>query len=655
MSDLTLPHQPAPTHSPPGELSRVPYLPGLDGMRALAVVAVMVYHADAAWLSGGFLGVEVFFVISGYLITLLLLGERERTGHIDLRQFWIRRFRRLLPALIVMLALLAVYITAFYSIARGRTRGDFVAGFPFYASNWYQIWVGQGYGAGEAFAPLRHLWSLAVEEQFYLLWPLVMILLLRRRRVRDQPRLALWFGGLAIAIAILTAVLFAPGDVSPVCSAENMNGYWKLWGRCISINDALYLSSITRASGILLGAGLAMIWRPMAILRGPLRRKGAALDGVAVLGMIGLGVLFWTLHVQTPGHNFGVRFDPWLFRGGFLLTALATLLVIMAVTHRDSRIGKVLGLPLLNWIGTRSYGLYLYHWPVYQVIRKQAGIPLSVGKFVLAVVITVPLTEASYRLVETPIRKGRLFPWLRSLRVDRRVLAGSFSVVAVVVAALISMGMAKNRCVGDVECSLETARTVDSMETVGPTAPTATVAPGQEPTTTTALVTTTTLSPEPKVYAAIGESVMAGAATQLDHADGLVDAAKNRGVDGTVQAIDKHVRSGELSPTTRVAIQVGTNVRVSDADLDRIMAALPTQEVVFLTVHAPNAPWITDNNTLIKALPGRFPRVTVLDWDTRSADVKLCPDHTHISCDAASGRAYANMIFEALGLPELVK
>ena len=167
--------------APKRQLSRVPYLPGLDGMRALAVVAVMLYHANHHWLSGGFLGVEVFFVISGYLITLLLIGEHERNGRIDLSEFWLRRARRLLPAIFTMMSGVAVYMALFKRQPQGRTRGDFLGGL-FYGSNWYQIYVGQGYTANEAFVPFRHLWSLAVEEQFYLLWPLIMVGILRLGR-----------------------------------------------------------------------------------------------------------------------------------------------------------------------------------------------------------------------------------------------------------------------------------------------------------------------------------------------------------------------------------------------------------------------------------------------------------------------------------------
>ena len=291
----------------------------------------MIYHANRSWLSGGFLGVEVFFVISGYLITLLLIAEEERKGHVDLKQFWIRRARRLLPALFVMLLGVAVYTALFYNRARASVRGDLIASL-FYGSNWFQIWVGAGYTAGEAFAPLRHLWSLAVEEQFYLLWPLIMVLILRLG-LRRLPKVGLWLIAASVVIAVVTALLYQPGDVAVTC-AQNMNGYARISGRCISINDALYLTTFTRAGGIVAGAGFAMLWRPNAIIRGPLRHKAPMLDGIAVAGAVLLGFLFWHTHVVQSGTNFGSRFDPWLFRGGLFLTGVATLMMIAAVTHR---------------------------------------------------------------------------------------------------------------------------------------------------------------------------------------------------------------------------------------------------------------------------------------------------------------------------------
>jgi peptidoglycan/LPS O-acetylase OafA/YrhL len=454
----------------PTQLSRVPYLPGLDGMRALAVVAVMIYHANHTWLPGGYLGVEVFFVISGYLITLLLIGEHERAGHVDLKQFWARRAKRLLPALYMMMALLMIYMAFFFRRAMGQVRGDIISGL-LYSANWYQIWVGQGYTAANLFVPLRHLWSLAVEEQFYIVWPLVMVLFLRRGRSR-LPQIALWLFGTAVLITLVTAVLFQGGDVPATCAPDAMNGYWMVGGRCISINDTLYLSTFTRAGGLMLGAAFAMIWRPVAIMRGPMRRKAPLLDLLAVLALAGLAWLTYSMYLSKSGVETGVRFNPWLFRGGLFVVGMLTLLVIAAVTHQRALTGKLLGNPVLNWVGTRSYGLYLYHWPIYQIIRKEAGVDLDLWQFSIAMVLTVILTEASYRIIETPIRKHGVRRWLNGtaghrhdpVRHRRAVSIGAVFTVLLGF-SVFSVATAENQCVSDVECSLadaDAARRVDA-------------------------------------------------------------------------------------------------------------------------------------------------------------------------------------------------
>lgn len=265
-------------------ISSVPYLPGLDGLRALAVIAVMIYHADPSWLPGGFLGVEVFFVISGYLITLLLMAERERDGRINLGAFWMRRARRLLPALFAVMVALAIWTTIAKPEALGKVRGDLIAGF-FYVSNWFQIWVGAGYASSGDFAPLRHLWSLAVEEQFYLVWPLVMAVVLRGG-TRRVARPVLWMLGVVAAVTVVTSLAVHGGPIGE-CSITP-EAYWTFGDRCIAKADALYLSTITRSTGLLLGAVMAMLWRPVAVMRGPMARRGLLLDLIAVLGLVGL-------------------------------------------------------------------------------------------------------------------------------------------------------------------------------------------------------------------------------------------------------------------------------------------------------------------------------------------------------------------------------
>jgi peptidoglycan/LPS O-acetylase OafA/YrhL len=383
----------------------VPYLPGLDGLRALAVLAVIVYHANSAWLPGGFLGVEVFFVISGYLITLLLVAEEERTGAISLRDFWARRARRLLPALFTMMVLLIMWTSIRERDSLGALRGDVVAG-ALYGSNWFQVWVGAGYTAVNDFAPLRHLWSLAVEEQFYVLWPVIMLVILRLGRDR-LPRVAMWFLGIATAIAGLVALLMPTGRIGESC-ASTPDAYWTIGERCISKIDLLYLSTPTRATGLLLGAALAIVWRPYALLRGPMKRKGPMMDPVAIIGLILLGFLMYKVHIVHLVGEDGLHADPWLFRGGLFLTGIATLMVISAVAHQKAFTGRILGNVVLRTIGERSYGLYLYHWPVFQALRHETGIALKLHEFIAAMLVTAAITELSYRYVELPIRERRL-------------------------------------------------------------------------------------------------------------------------------------------------------------------------------------------------------------------------------------------------------
>ena len=630
-----------------GALSRVPYLPGLDGLRAIAVVGVMIFHAHHDWLPGGYLGVEVFFVISGYLITLLLIGEHERTGHVDLRQFWARRFRRLLPALFVMMAMIAVYIAAVYPDAREQTRGDFMGGI-FYISNWYQIFVGQGYGASEAFVPLRHLWSLAVEEQFYLLWPLVMMVILRRSRDR-LPEVGAKLIGASVVLAIVVGWLYVPGSVATSCGGEFTRGTWTVFGRCIAVNDMLYLGSISRAGGLMLGAGFAMLWRPNAIMRGPLRHKGRRLDVVAALGLVALVVFMFTMYLQDGG-----VYNPWLYRGGFFFTGVATLMLIAAATHRGAFTGNLLGNKVMLWVGTRSYGLYLYHWPVYQIIRKQANIQMSVAEVVLAMVVTVPVTEASYRFIETPIRKGGVNQVLSRLRRDQRKLMGAVSVVLLVALAALSLFSADPHCVGSVNCSLEAnAQGPDDAgvgdTTAGNSGAPATTEPGATP-------TPSTVPKVPLKYVAIGESVMVGAVSQLRGAGVFVDAKEDRGPEGVKNTVIKLRDAGELGTGTSVVIQVGTNAPMDDDDIAAIMAEFPDDAgtVSFMTLKADVA-WIPGNNELINGLPATYPKVHVIDWATRSAEVQLCADGIHITCGgSAPAQFYANLILANFGLPAIV-
>jgi peptidoglycan/LPS O-acetylase OafA/YrhL len=686
MSTTTTTHAPGTSRS----VGRVPYLPGLDGMRALAVVAVMVYHANSSWLPGGFLGVEVFFVISGYLITLLLIGEHERTGGVSLGQFWVRRARRLLPALFTLLIGVTIYTALFRRDALGQLRGDVIAALA-YVSNWSQIWVGQGYTASGDFAPLRHLWSLAVEEQFYLLWPLAMVLLLRLGR-RRLPSLSWALLGVALAIA---AVVAAATPRGPIGTPEvTPDAYWTVAGRAISKLDFLYLSTPTRATGLLLGAAFAMVWRPAALLRGPMRRRAPLLDVVAVVGLVALGALCWYVHIVTPEGA-----DPWLFRGGFLATGFAALCVIAAVTHQRSATGRLLGTSLLVWIGTRSYGLYLFHWPIYQGIRRVAGRPLTVVEFAVAMAVSFVVAELSYRWIEMPVRRqelGRV--WRRLQRTastnGRRALAACAALVITFVAvAGASLATAQLRpnaiaesqaqgaaAAGDPfatttlapdaapSTSSSTTTTTTPPTTVAPTtappstvpatpAPTAapTAPPTAPPTVAQPTAPPAPVPPEgdpclatPIPRYAVGDSVMLGAAGQLAGAGFCVDAVQSRAfVNGLDQVIRLHAE-GRLGPVVVVAL--GTNGPIGGDDLGRLMGELAAVPLVAVVTTKADRNYVPGNNDRLRALPASHPNVRLVDWATAAVD---CPgdcfydDGIHLKPD---GRAfYAQQITAVTG------
>ena len=454
-------------------------------MRALAVIAVMIYHANPTWLPGGFLGVEMFFVISGYLITLLIIAERERTYTVSLVDFWKRRARRLLPALGVLLVLVTVYTVIFEPSAVGQLRGDVIAGF-FYGSNWYQLFVGLGYTAAFDFAPLRHLWSLAVEEQFYVIWPLVMVALLGRKGTRRVADVSRWLFIAAIAIAIVTAMLYHPGVIGE--PDQTPEAYWFIGDRAISKLDFLYIGTFSRASGILLGAAFAMLWRPFAVMRGPLRDKGWAFDAMALMALGSFSLMCWRIYLVTPSGTADAR----LFRGGLFFASFLTVVMIAAISHPGARSNKIIGNKALVWIGVRSYGLYLYHWPIYQAIRKLAGNKLTIGEFVVAMILTAVVTELSFRLVETPIRTGAFMETLRRARrsarsTPRRLIAG-----AIATATALSLFAGASLATADLEQNeIADAFAENEDSTTDLTSSNASIPAGDERATTTTAPTTT--------------------------------------------------------------------------------------------------------------------------------------------------------------------
>jgi peptidoglycan/LPS O-acetylase OafA/YrhL len=623
----------------------VPYVPALDGLRALAVSAVLLYHAGLGWAPGGFLGVEVFFVISGYLITLLLVGEHEQHGHIGVKRFWFRRARRLLPAVYVLLLVVSLTVVLFVRDQAARTRGDVIAGLT-YTTNWYLIFTGSSYFDSFGRPPLlRHLWSLAVEEQFYLVWPLILLFLLWACKRRPE-RMAIPMLGMALASTVLMAVLYNSTDPSRA-----------------------YYGTDTRASGLILGATLALFWRPGYLKRGAVAGRGKMLD---LVGLIGLGVLAAIMATVTDQ-------DALLYRGGFFVVGLATVACIAMATHPASRLSKVLSIEVLVWIGTRSYAIYLWHWPVFDLTRPGIDVPWSAGPtLVLRLVITFVLAELSFRLIESPIRNGGVRRWFsrlwrstgderaRRLRTTRWV---AISLTVAILVAGVGLAVAKPQA-SAVERSIEAGQAALETQAGGagpsdPAAPTTsptivvptttipgatTLTPTTVPTTTAPTTVPPTTVPPPIKTIAIGDSVMLGAAPQLKQAlgdDSYVDAHVGRQFKEAASLVDSYAQSGKLGQN--VVVHLGNNGTVNADTVDSVLDRLGNvPRVVLLNVRV-DRDWQDEVNATLAARAPVHKNVVLLDWFTASANHPeyFYDDGTHLR--PAGAAAYAAFIQSALG------
>jgi len=440
------------------------YEPSLDGIRAFSVIAVMLYHANIAWLPGGFLGVEVFFVVSGFLITSLLIEERESTQHIDLKQFWIRRARRLLPALVVMLAATAVCVAFYATDSAPDFRRDVLPSLGYF-SNWWQIFaVDTPYFAASSLPVLRHLWSLAVEEQWYLIWPLLFAFVFGAKWMRPKISGALLVVCSA-AIMTMTALRFVQDD-------ETRTNF-------------LYLSTLTRSSGLLLGAAVAMLWRPWRKNSLPRWWRSSVADAFAVASIAVIGVLMATVHVA----------DARLYQGGLAVTTIASAVIIAVVMRPNGLfVKKFFSQELFVEIGRRSYGLYLWHWPIFVVVHARD----SGNRLAVALALTVIINEFVYQYVEIPTRQGALGNWWH----NRPQLSAVHRRLPVLIAAVVvaSLGITGVKVVGiearDLAIDTSTANVIFSV-------PTTVASASSLPAAST---TSTTIAKLPRKLVIVGDS-----------------------------------------------------------------------------------------------------------------------------------------------------
>jgi peptidoglycan/LPS O-acetylase OafA/YrhL len=632
---VNTPSSTVPTNDP--RPSTLRYLPGLDGLRAISVLAVIVFHHylvgghEVGWAPGGFLGVEVFFVVSGYLITSLLLGERRETGRVSLRNFYVRRARRLLPALFTLLAVIIAFALLFLPDSIGTLRSDSLAALT-YTSNWWQMLAHRSYIA-EAGRPelLKHLWSLAIEEQYYLAWPFLLVLGLRKLGRRRM-----------LATMLCTAL------VSTLLLALLAHG---------SVDDAYY-ATYTRLSGLLLGSAFAFSFAPYRIRGNPGKGVRAALDIAGALGLLVLLATFGVLHhFGLNGFAFPTSHTDNLavFHGGFLLVDIATLFVIAAAVHPVSDVGRALGWKPLQWIGLRSYSLYLWHYPIFCITRpgldihrvgiwflsfRYAGWPV----FVIRLVLSFAAAELSYRFVETPIRKGAIGRYRevvrqavgqRRHRLVRRGVVVSSGLTGLALMLTIGLaaasgsnatlpgadgGSAQNgadvnlhalqQLQGTTAPSVTTATTAHNSTT--PTTGTKTTKPTVKPTTSTS----TTVKPGqlPRQSLGIGDSVMQGATSSLEsRIPGMaVDAARSRQFSQAIVVVDFYKTHNALPHD--IVIHLGTNGRITDGLFDQMMSTIGAGHTVyFLTARVPRL-WEAEVNMTLHSGLTRWKNARVLEW-----------------------------------------
>ncbi len=623
------------------------YLPGLDGVRALAVIGVLLYHADLTWVRGGFLGVDVFFVLSGFLITSLILEEFDRSGRIDFKRFYLGRARRLLPALLLMLAAVAVAAAFVYRDAASQVRADALASL-FYVNNWWYILNDSSYFEFIGRPPLlKHLWSLAVEEQFYLIWPAVAFFVVRRSSRRGLRLTALTLALLSTAWMLVLSV---------------QNGYPEY-----ADPSRAYFGTDSHAMGLLIGAALATFWRP-GRLKAELSRGAVAV--ITGTGLAALAAVIWFFLMVG-------EFTPWLYRGGFLVLAIVVALLIAMASHPASPLGRWMGTQPWRYIGQRSYGLYLWHWPIFMVTRPGLDIPLD-GLPLLAfrLALTFGLAELSFRFVEMPIRRGAIDRWVTRWRTStgdehRRLTRRAVTAIAATMAAVIAVGAVlaaapaptdKDGLAPDVaaaigiadggptEVSLDDVPTVAGSTTPVPGAsaspgaasPGASAAPSQE---------ATVVEENPNgTLSALGDSVMLGARNAIyDVIPGSrVDASVSRMPGAFVGRIKKLKARDKLADI--VVLHAATNGVLPEDMLREMLDLLSGYERVVVVNAAVPRVWEEPNNTAIRRAAKDYPNVVVADWNAAAADHPeyFVSDGVHLTAKGA--RAYAKLIRQSAGL-----
>ncbi|MED1024281.1 acyltransferase family protein [Bacillus mycoides] len=588
------------------------YMVGLDSLRGLAILGVILYHINFNWMPGGFLGVTVFFVLSGYLITDILAIEWKNNKRIDLKKFWLSRARRLLPGMLIMLIVTLAWITIFHSSLLEKMRGDSLAAL-FYVSNWWYIYHKLSYFDNfNQLSPLNHFWSLAVEEQFYVVWPFVISL--GFYYIKKQSRMILFICLGAIASALAMAILYEPGT-DP---------------------SRIYYGTDTRAFSLLIGAALALIWPSSRLASKIIPQARLILDIIGGVALIIILTMFWKTN----------QYEPFLYCGGMVLLSIATALLVANLAHPASRIAQFLRFRPLRWMGVRSYGIYLWHYPIITLTTPKVNTgEFSFTRAILQFLLIIIVAQISWKFIENPIRKGALKNIrIKNLKIRNLTLSCKLVLIcAVFISSIATFGLTT--------ASKEKENTQkDKVEAVQEEQAKHPVAvwekPADEPPQNKEeqKEENPAQPKDPLTVTAVGDSIMIDITPYLKNTfpNIRIDAKIGRQMSQAILAVEQLKNEGNLG--SNVIIGLGTNGAFTKEQLASLIEVIGNERKIILINTRVPRPWESLVNEKLKEAASSYKNVVLVDWYSASAGNKAYfePDGVHLTKIGAE--AYAALV-----------